>query len=169
VAIEFFSLSKSYSMTGWRIGFAVGRSVLSGVLIAGLFVPMAGVAGVTSKAAVAALDNSDALVAPVRAELERRRNAGVAALNANGIACEAPHAAMYLWVPLPPGVASAPFTRRVLEETGVVLLPGSGFGPAGEGYFRIALTVGAPRLEEAARRIASVLAAMPRSELAATR
>ena len=76
---------------------------------------------------------------------------------------------MYLWVPLPPGIASAPFTRRVLEETGVVLLPGSGFGPAGEGYFRIALTVGAARLEEAARRIASVLAATPRNELAATR
>ena len=162
VAIEFFSLSKSYSMTGWRIGFAVGRSELIGALTRVKSYVDTGPWLAIQQAAVAALDNSDALVAPVRAELERRRDAGVAALNANGIACEAPHAAMYLWVPLPPGVASAPFTRRVLEETGVVLLPGSGFGPAGEGYFRIALTVGAARLEEAARRIASVLTPTPR-------
>jgi len=169
VAIEFFSLSKSYSMTGWRIGFAVGRSELIGALTRIKSYVDTGPWLAIQSAAVAALDNSDTLVAPVRAELERRRDAGVAALNASGIACEAPHAAMYLWVPLPAGVASAPFTRRVLEETGVVLLPGSGFGPAGEGYFRIALTVGAPRLEEAARRIASVLVATPRSELAAAR
>ena len=76
---------------------------------------------------------------------------------------------MYLWVPLPAGVASAPFTRRSSRKPGWCCCPGSGFGPAGEGYFRIALTVGAPRLEEAARRIASVLAATPRSELAAAR
>jgi LL-diaminopimelate aminotransferase len=169
VAIEFFSLSKSYSMTGWRIGFAVGRSELIGALTRVKSYVDTGPWLAIQQAAVAALDNSDALVAPVRAELERRRDAGVAALNANGIACEPPHAAMYLWVPLPAGIASAPFARRVLEETGVVLLPGSGFGPAGEGYFRIALTVGAPRLEEAARRIASVLAVTPRDELAAAR
>lgn len=67
---------------------------------------------------------------------------------------------MYLWVPLPDGVASQPFTRRVLEETGVVLLPGAGFGPGGEGFFRIALTVGAERLAEGVRRIGAVLDAV---------
>ncbi len=167
VAIEFFSLSKSYSMTGWRIGFAVGRRELIHALTRVKSYVDTGPWLAIQQAAVTALDNSDALSAPVRAELERRRDAGVAALNANGIACDAPHAAMYLWVALPAGVASAPFTRRVLEETGVVLLPGSGFGPAGEGYFRIALTVGAARLEEAARRIASVLAVTSRDTLAA--
>ena len=67
-----------------------------------------------------------------------------------GFALEAPKAAMYLWVALPAGVASARFAKRALEETGAVVLPGSAFGPAGEGFFRIALTVGADRLREAA-------------------
>lgn len=169
VAIEFFSLSKSYSMTGWRIGFAVGRRELIGALTRVKSYVDTGPWMAIQQAAITALDNSDGLVAPVRAELERRRNAGVAALNANGIACEAPHAAMYLWVPLPAGVPSQPFARRLLEERGVVVLPGSGFGPAGEGFFRIALTVGAERLEEAARRIASVLATTSPGELAAAR
>ncbi len=75
---------------------------------------------------------------------------------------------MYLWVALPAGVASADFARRALEETGALVLPGSAFGPAGEGFFRIALTVGAARLEEAAARLGRVLAAMPRGELATT-
>ena len=75
---------------------------------------------------------------------------------------------MYLWVALPAGVASADFARRALEETGALVLPGSSFGPAGEGFFRIALTVGPARLEEAAARLGRVLAAMPRGELATT-
>jgi LL-diaminopimelate aminotransferase len=76
---------------------------------------------------------------------------------------------MYLWVPLPAGVPSAAFASRALEETGTVVLPGSGFGPAGEGFFRIALTVGADRLRAAAARLGQVLGATRRGELARTR
>ncbi len=157
VAIEFFSLSKSYSMTGWRIGFAVGNKDIIGALTRVKSYVDTGPWLAIQHAAVAALDNSESIVGPIRDELTRRRDAAVAALHANGFSCSTPSAAMYLWIPLPPSVPSAQFTRRALEDTGVVLLPGSGFGPAGEGFFRIALTVGGARLEEAARRLGTVL------------
>ncbi len=82
---------------------------------------------------------------------------GVAALRARGLRLGTPRAAMYLWVALPDGVPSADFGRHALEREGVVVMPGRGFGPAGEGYFRIALTVGAARLTEAADRLARAL------------
>ena len=91
-----------------------------------------------------------------------------AVLRDAGFVLESPKAAMYLWVALPEGVPSAPFARRALEETGAVVLPGSSFGPAGEGYFRIALTVGADRLREAAGRLGRVLQASRSGELATT-
>jgi LL-diaminopimelate aminotransferase len=75
---------------------------------------------------------------------------------------------MYLWVALPGGLPSAGFARRALEDTGAVVLPGSAFGPAGEGFFRIALTVGPDRLREAAGRLGRALQAGPRGELATT-
>src|SRR4029079_14791296 len=93
------------------------------------------------KAGAVALDQAEALVAPARSELERRRDAGGGALREAGFAVESRRAAMYLWIALPAGTASAAFATRTLEETGTVVLPGSGFGPAGEGFFRIALTV----------------------------
>lgn len=160
VALEFHSLSKSFSMTGWRIGFAAGSAELIGGLTRVKTYTDTGPFLAIQRAAVAALDHAEALVTPVRAELQARRDAGVAALRRVGLAVESPLAAMYLWVPLPPGVASAPFARRVLEEEGVVVLPGSAFGPAGEGYFRIALTVGAARLEEAVARLGRTLSAV---------
>ena len=79
-------------------------------------------------------------------------------LRKDGFDVSTPKGAMYLWVPMPKGIPSAPFTRRVLEESGVVLLPGSGFGPAGEGFFRIALTVGPARLAEGIARVGRMLA-----------
>jgi LL-diaminopimelate aminotransferase len=118
------------------------------------------------KAGAAALDQAEALVAPIRAELERRRDAAVAALREAGFTLEAPKAAMYLWVALPNGTPSATFTKRTLEDTGTVVLPGSSFGPAGEGFFRIALTVAPERLREAAVRLGRTLEATRRGELA---
>lgn len=166
VAVEFFSLSKSFSMTGWRIGFAVGSKELIGALTRVKSYIDTGPWLAIQKAGAAALDQQEALVVPVRAELERRRDAGVEALRKAGFAVESPRAAMYLWVPLPEEVPSAVFARRSLEEAGVVVLPGSGFGPAGEGYFRIALTVGAARLAEAANRLGEMLERMRRGALA---
>ena len=168
VAVEFFSLSKSFSMTGWRIGFAVGSKELIGALTRVKSYIDTGPWLAIQKAGATALDQAEALVLPIRAELERRRTAGVEALRAAGFAVDSPKAAMYLWVPLPPDVPSAVFARRSLEEVGVVVLPGSGFGPGGEGYFRIALTVGAGRLGEAIARLGEMLERMRRGALATT-
>jgi LL-diaminopimelate aminotransferase len=168
IALEFFSLSKSYSMTGWRVGFAAGRKELVGALTRVKSYVDTGPFLAVQKAGAAALDHSEELVAPIRSELERRRDAAVAALVKAGFTVEAPSAAMYLWIPLPNGTPSAPFARHALEESGVVVLPGSGFGPAGEGFFRIALTVGAERLREAAERLGAALEQVRRGSVATT-
>ncbi len=159
VAVEFFSLSKSFSMTGWRVGFAIGNPTLIAGLNKVKSYTDTGPFLATQRAGVVALDRAEEFTAPIRDELARRRDAGVRALAAVGLPVESPKAAMYLWVPLPSGVPSAPFTRFALETEGVVTLPGSGFGPAGEGYFRIALTVGPDRLADAVGRLGRALAA----------
>jgi len=161
VAVEFFSLSKSFSMTGWRLGWAAGRPELIGALSKVKSYVDTGPFLALQKAGAVALDAAEALVAPVRALLQERRDAGVAALHAAGFEVESPRAAMYLWIPLPDGVASAPFSRHALEEHGVVTLPGRAFGPAGEGYFRIALTVSPERITEAVERLGLALASAP--------
>lgn len=168
VALEFFSLSKSFSMTGWRLGFTVGRPELISALTRVKSYVDTGPFLAVQQAGAVALDNAEALVEPIRLELQNRRDAAVAALREAGFALEAPKAAMYLWVPLPEGIASATFATRALQETGALVLPGSAFGPAGEGFFRIALTVGVDRLREAAGRLGRTLAALQRGELATT-
>jgi len=90
-------------------------------------------------------------------QFKERRDGVLPVLRAQGFEPETPVATMYLWVPLPEGVESATFARRALTEEGVVTLPGTGFGAGGEGFFRIALTVGTPRLVEAAERLGKVL------------
>lgn len=164
VAIEFHSLSKSFSMTGWRIGFAAGSARLIGGLTRVKSYTDTGPFLAIQRAAATALDQAEELIAPVRVELWSRRDAAVAALRGAGLAVEAPLGAMYLWVPLPADVASASFARHALESEGVVVLPGSAFGPAGEGYFRIALTVGPARLVEAVRRLGRALTALRAGE-----
>jgi LL-diaminopimelate aminotransferase len=166
VALEFFSLSKSFSMTGWRIGFAVGRPELITALTRVKSYTDTGPFLAVQKAGAATLDHAEAIVAPVRAELEKRRDAAVAALREAGFVLEAPKAAMYLWVALPAGITSAAFAKRAIEATGTVVLPGSAFGPAGEGFFRIALAVGADRLRVAAARLGQTLQELHRGELA---
>jgi LL-diaminopimelate aminotransferase len=168
IALEFFSLSKSFSMTGWRLGFAVGRPELITALTRVKSYVDTGPFLAVQKAGAATLDQAEALVAPIRAELERRRNAAVSALREAGFTLEAPRAAMYLWIALPAGTPSAAFAKRTLEETGTLVLPGSAFGPAGEGFFRIALTVGPDRLRAAAARLGRTLEATRRGELAPT-
>ena len=168
VALEFFSLSKSFSMTGWRLGFVAGRAELIGALTRVKSYVDTGPFLAVQKAGAAVLDRAEELVVPVREELKRRRDAAVPALHAAGFVLDSPKAAMYLWVALPAGLPSAGFARRALEETGALVLPGSAFGPAGEGYFRIALTAGPERLKEAARRLGRILDATRREELATT-
>jgi LL-diaminopimelate aminotransferase len=160
VAIEFYSLSKSFSMTGWRLGWAAGRAELIAALTRVKSYVDTGPWLAVQQAGVVALDRAEELVQPIVAELTRRREAVVAALRGVGFAVEPPQATMYCWVPLPEDVASAGFARRALEEEAVVVLPGSAFGPGGEGFFRIALTVPPDRLREAAGRLGRTLRRM---------
>ena len=157
VSVEFYSLSKSFSMTGWRIGFAVGRAPLIGPLTQVKTYTDTGPFLAVQEAGAAVLDRAEELTAPICEEIARRRDAAVPALHAAGFQVELPKAAMYLWVALPSGVTSKAFARHALEAEGVLVLPGSAFGPAGEGYFRIALTVPSARLVEAVARLARAL------------
>jgi LL-diaminopimelate aminotransferase len=158
VAIEFFSLSKSFSMTGWRIGFAVGRPKLIAPLTRAKTYKDTGPFLAVQEAGAAVLDQAEELALPICAEIGSRRDVTVPALRAAGFQVELPKAAMYLWVKLPGDVSSKAFARYALEVEGVLVLPGSAFGPAGEGYFRIALTVPPARLIEAVGRLARALA-----------
>jgi len=159
-AIEFHSLSKSFCMTGWRLGWAAGRAELIGALGRVKNYVDTGPFLAVQAAGAAVLAQAETLVRPYVAEFRARRDAMVPALRGRGFELETPRATMYCWVPLPEGVASAAFQRRAMDETGVVTLPGSGFGAGAEGFIRIALTVGAARLEEAAERLGRVLTAV---------
>jgi LL-diaminopimelate aminotransferase len=156
-------------MTGWRLGWAAGPAELIQALTKVKTYIDTGPFLATQQAAITALERGDRFLASTVAELTERRDAGVAALREAGFAVESPQATMYLWVPLPREVPSGLFARRVLEEAGVVVLPGSGFGPGGEGFFRIALTVGAGRLAEAAVRLGRVLAQSREGAVASAR
>ncbi len=157
VAVEFFSLSKSFQMTGWRLGFAIGNATLIGALTKVKSYLDTGSFMALQHAGAWTLDNAESLVAPVVTELGIRRDAAVSALRSVGFEVKSPEAAMYLWVPLPAEIPSARFAMTALERQGVVVLPGSGFGPGGEGFFRIALTAPVDRLREAISRLAQTM------------
>ncbi len=158
VAMEFFSLSKSFSMTGWRLGWVAGETAFVTALTRVKSYVDTGPWLAVQEAGAYALDHAERLMAPNVAELQRRRDAGIGALTEAGFRCDSPKGTMYLWVPLPNGVSSAEFARRALENEGVVVLPGSAFGAGGEGHFRIALTVPPERLREGVLRLGRTLA-----------
>jgi LL-diaminopimelate aminotransferase len=159
VAVEFFSMSKSFQMTGWRLGFAVGNAEVIAALAKVKSYIDTGAFQALQQAAAWTLDHAESLVPPMVAELQVRRDVAVAALREIGLPVASPLGAMYLWVPLPAGLSSTEFATSALEAEGVVVLPGAGFGAAGEGFFRIALTVPPGRLREAIGRLGRVLAA----------
>ena len=157
VAVEFHSLSKSFCMTGWRLAWAVGRPELIAALARVKNYVDTGAFLAVQAAGAAVLPQAEALSRGYVEQFKERRDGVLPVLRAQGFEPETPVATMYLWVPLPEGVESATFARRALTEEGVVTLPGTGFGAGGEGFFRIALTVGTPRLVEAAERLGKVL------------
>jgi len=156
VAIEFHSLSKTYCMTGWRIGFAVGNPELVKGLITVKNNVDSGCFQAIQEAGLAALTGSQECVAEHRRIFDERRRVMLEGLKKLGFEVYPPKATFYLWVKVPEGYSSAEFCARVLKEAGIVVTPGNGFGEPGEGYFRIALTVGKERLEEALSRLASL-------------
>ena len=160
VAIEFHSLSKTYNMTGWRCAWAVASPEVAGALAKVKSFVDTGQFMAVQAAGVAALESYDEFV-PANVEVFRdRRDAAVAAFREAGFACETPKATMYLWIPLPEGITSAEFADKLREEEGVIVLPGSGFGAGGEGFFRISFITSPERIAEAARRAGRVLQGM---------
>lgn len=160
VAIEFTSMSKTYSMAGWRIGFAVGNRELIAALTRvksyldyGAFTPV-------QAAAVAALNGPQDCIAETRALYKRRRDVLVESFGRAGWEIPVPEASMFAWVPIPEQfrhLGSMEFSKRLLAEAGVAVAPGVGFGEEGEGFVRIALVENEQRLRQAARSVRKML------------
>jgi LL-diaminopimelate aminotransferase len=152
-AVEFHSLSKTYSMTGWRVGFVVGNPTIVQALGKVKTNTDSGVFQAIQEAAISALRGDDRELHKYCAIYQRRRDLVVDGLRRIGLECELPRATFYIWAETPKGYTSASFAERVLREAGVVITPGSGFGKGGEGFVRFSLTVSDERLKEAVGRI----------------
>jgi alanine-synthesizing transaminase len=170
IAVEFTSMSKTYSMAGWRIGFAVGNARLISALTRvksyldyGAFTPI-------PVAATAALNGPQDCVAEIRERYKRRRDVLVEALHNAGWEIPSPEASMFAWAPIPEeyrGVGTMEFSKLLLERANVAVAPGVGFGEYGEGFVRIALVENTQRLRQASRNIKAFLSG--RNDLPALR
>jgi len=157
VSLEFHSFSKTFNMTGWRMGWVAGDAALVGVLAkVKSFMDTGAFLGIQA-ACAAALRSWDEWVPSNIETFRRRRDAAVEGLEAEGYDVRVPKATMYLWVPVPTREASMDFCRRALEQEGVIVLPGSAMGKGGEGFFRMALTTSEERLRLAASRLGRLL------------
>ncbi len=157
VAVEFGSTSKSYNMTGWRIGWVAGSAdtiralaIVKTNLDSGQFTAV-------QRAAIAALKGTQDGLDELRAVYRRRRDLVVETLNGLGWSLKPPLGSCYVWVPTPDGESSSGFADRLLDSAGVFVAPGSGYGSLGEGYVRFSLTTPDDRLSEAMERIARTL------------
>jgi LL-diaminopimelate aminotransferase len=156
IAVEFHSFSKTYNMTGWRMGWAAGGAEAIAALARVKSFVDTGQFLAIQAAAAAALGAWESWVPGNVAAFRERRDAMVGALQSGGIEAESPRATMYLWVRVPSGPSEV-FARRALMEQGVVIMPGAALGRGGEGFFRVALTQSPERLKEAAARLGSLL------------
>jgi LL-diaminopimelate aminotransferase len=153
VAIEFHSLSKTFNMTGWRIGMAVGNEELVKALGKVKTNIDSGQFNAVQEAGIEALRLPESEIDKIRAVYRERRRVMTEALKSIGLTPVRSEVTFYIWTKVPQGYTSAEFAEKLLDEAGVVCTPGNGFGEAGEGYFRISLTVPTEKLVEAARRI----------------
>jgi alanine-synthesizing transaminase len=163
VAVEFTSVSKTYSMAGWRIGFAVGNKTLISALTRvksyldyGAFTPI-------QAAAVAAINGPQDIVEKNRELYKRRRDVLVESFGRAGWEIPSPRASMFCWAPLPPAVrhlGSLEFSKQLLTHAGVAVAPGVGYGEEGEGYVRIAMVENEQRIRQAARNVKRYLSSM---------
>jgi LL-diaminopimelate aminotransferase len=156
IGIEFHSLSKTYNMTGWRLGFAVGNAhVIEGLgqiksnIDSGAF-------NAIQRAGITALEADQSCVLEMQKTYQGRRDALIGGLQKIGLSPETPKATFYVWCPTPAAYKSKDFTTLLLREAGIVTTPGSGFGDPGEGYVRMALTVSKQRIKEAVSRIRKI-------------
>ena len=153
VGMELYSHSKTYNMTGWRLGFAVGNKDLIQGLGKVKSNVDSGVFDAIQIAGITALRSSQAGVEETNKIYEERRDALVEGLKAMGIEVKSPKATFYVWAPVPKGFTSISFAKLLLEDAGIIATPGVGFGEAGEGYIRFALTKPVERIKEAVERM----------------
>ncbi len=153
VGIEFHSLSKSYNMTGWRIGMAVGNPTLINALFRVKSNVDSGINQAIQKMAIAAFEGPQDVIEEHNKIYEHRRDVLTEALRACGLRVLTSKASLYIWAHVPDGFTSAEFAGRMIEDIGVVVTPGSGYGKYGEGYVRLSITTPDDRVEEGARRM----------------
>ncbi len=156
VAIEFHSLSKTFNMTGWRIGFAVGAKPAVDILAKVKSNIDSGVFQAIQWAGVEALERGEPAIEEIRALYQRRRNILAEGLEQAGFKFQKPKATFYFWVKTPKGISSEEMVAILLEQAGIIASPGSGYGPEGEGYIRLAIVSDESRLGEAKKRLAGL-------------
>lgn len=160
-AVEFYSLSKPFNMTGWRLAAMVGSADAVHALAEMKNQTDSGQFSAIQRAGEQMLKGApETFIATMNATYRRRRDVLVSGLRSFGWQIPAPQATFYVWAPTPPGLPSKAFAQRVLEESGVVVVPGSGYGEAGEGYVRLCLTVPEDRLRQAVDRMRPVVSAL---------
>ena len=153
VGIEFHSLSKTYNMTGWRIGMAVGNAQMIDALFRFKSNLDSGIPQAIQRAAIEALDGSQDCIAEHNSVYQRRRDKLVKALNSIGLRARLPKASFYIWARIPQGYTSVDFTTELLDKANVAVTPGVGYGSTGEGYIRLSLTLPDDRLEAGISRL----------------
>ncbi len=155
VGVEFHSLSKTYHMTGWRIGMVVGNSQMIDALFRVKSNLDSGIPQAIQQAAIEALRGSQDCVAEHNAILQRRRDKLIPVLNEIGLKARIPRATFYIWAKVPQGYTSIDFAEKLLDEAGIAVTPGIGYGKEGEGYIRFSLTLADERLEEGIKRLSA--------------
>jgi LL-diaminopimelate aminotransferase len=151
--VEFYSLSKTYNMTGWRLGYAVGNADVVAALGKIKTNMDSGVFGAVQEAGIAALNGDQGCVAAMRGVYRERRDLLVESLRGLGLTVRPQRASFYLFVRIPAGTTSMEFTAKMLDEAGLVVAPGNGFGLLGEGFIRFSLSVPSSQIREAVVRI----------------
>jgi len=156
VGVEFHSLSKTYNMTGWRIGFVVGNAEV----VKGLSIVKdnfdSGAFSAIQEAAIVALRDGDQEIAKLRDIYQKRRDFFITKMKEIGWEIKAPEATFYIWTKTPNNMSSTECAAKLLEECGIVVTPGNGFGDDGEGFVRFALTVNEERMQEAINRMKNI-------------
>ncbi len=153
--VEFHSFSKTYHMTGWRVGMVVGNAEMIDALFRVKSNLDSGIPQAIQQAAIHALQGSQDCIAAHNAILQRRRDKLMKVLGEIGLKAMIPKATFYIWAKVPQGYTSIDFTRKLLDETGIAVTPGIGYGKQGEGYLRFSLTLADDRLEEGIKRLSA--------------
>jgi LL-diaminopimelate aminotransferase len=156
IAMEFHSLSKTANMTGWRVGFASGNPDMVNALMRVKSNIDSGLSQANQEMGIAALDLPKEWIDTNNEVYRKRRDKVVSVLNEIGVPAVAPKGALYIWTPIPAGYTSAKYAQKLLDEVNVVVTPGNGYGPGGEGYIRLSLTIPDDQIDEGLRRLSQL-------------